>query len=258
MSTALYNLGVRDNTISKEGRRFLDKNGYLNLGPLLTTAEVDAINDKISEILDKEGEGSGDELLESKHILHPKEVGVNRVADLVNKDPLFKKFITSPRVLAAMSHVIKGKIKLSSLNYRASLPGYGMQSLHVDWHESVLADQYKVCNSIWLLDDFNVENGATRLVPGSQLKGKLPQDEMEDPLATHPDEIIIEATAGTVIIFNSHVWHGGTVNYSNKPRRAIHSYFCAHDQPQQLDQSKYIKEESKKWLGKDAVALLDV
>jgi ectoine hydroxylase-related dioxygenase (phytanoyl-CoA dioxygenase family) len=71
---------------------------------------------------------------------------------------------------------------------------------------------------------------------------------MEDPTATHPDEVQLHAPAGTVVIFNSHTWHGGTLNRTDKPRRAMHSYFCRRDQTQQLDQ--------RKWLGPETLARL--
>lgn len=148
--------------------------------------------------------------------------------------------LATNRVLAAVARIVGAELKLSSLNYRAAKPRAGEQKLHVDWHETVAPGDYKVCNSIWLLDDFSEANGATRIVPGTHLNGKLPQDELEDPWAKHPDQVLIEAPAGTVVIFNSHTWHGGTTNTTDLPRRAIHSYFCRRDQPQQIDQQRYI------------------
>lgn len=120
----------------------------------------------------------------------------------------------------------------------------------------VAPDRYTVCNSIWLLDDFSKENGATRIVPGTHRSGRLPQEVLQDPMAPHPDEVIIEAPAGSVFIFNSHAWHGGTTNHSAKYRRAIHSYFCRFDQPQQVDQSRYIRNETLQRLSPAAIRML--
>ena len=180
------------------------------------------------------------------------------MADLVNKGAVFDVFYSHPRVLAAMAEVLGEAFKLSSLNYRAAKPGKGLQKLHVDWHEAVAADDFKVCNSIWLLDDFCEENGATRVVPGTHLTGEMPQDILADPLATHPKEVLIEAPAGSVFIFNSHTWHGGTNNRTEQPRRAIHSYFCRKDQPQQIDQKRYIQPETLERISPMARVILDV
>lgn len=249
-------LGVKDNTLSRDEKTFLDKNGYLNLGRLLSDSQVKEINSKILSLMESEGDNAGSELLDSPYIRHPKEAGADRLADLVNKGEVFDIFYTHPRVLAGIAHVLGPAIKLSSLNYRAAKPGMGLQKLHVDWHEAVAPGNYTVCNSIWLLDDFTRKNGATRIVPGSHLSGVMPQTVLGDPEATHPDEVIIEAPAGSVFIFNSHAWHGGTNNVTETIRRSIHSYFCRSDQPQQVDQSRYIKKETLNRLSPAAVKIL--
>lgn len=251
-------LHVERETLTQSEKAFLDEFGYLNLGKIISDDKLEEINSKILELLEVEGVNAGAELLDSPYIRHPKEVGADRLADLVNKGKVFDIFYTHPRVLAGIAHVLGEEIKLSSLNYRAAKPGLGLQKLHVDWHESVNQEQYTVCNSIWLLDDFSIENGATRIVPGTHKLSELPQDILSDPLAPHPDEVIIEAPAGTVFIFNSHAWHGGTTNRSDKPRRAIHSYFCQADQPQQVDQMRYIKAETLRRLSPAAVQILGI
>ena len=258
MNLALADLGVKASTLTAEEKKFLDQHGYLNLGQLLSPDQLEQIRQRIDQLLQEEGERAGSELMDSPHIRHPKEAGADRLADLVNKGEAFDIFYTHPRVLAAMRHVLGEDFKLSSLNYRAAKPGQGLQKLHADWHEPVEAGDYKVCNSIWLLDDFSRANGATRIVPGSQLGGKLPQDALEDPWAPHPDEIVIEAPAGSVFIFNSHTWHGGTTNQTERYRRAIHSYFCRKDQPQQVDQKRYIRDSTRARLPEAALRILDV
>ncbi|HYI79015.1 MAG TPA: phytanoyl-CoA dioxygenase family protein [Chryseolinea sp.] len=252
----LYKLDVRRDTLTEPEKDFLDRNGYLNLGQLLSAAQVKRVNDKIDDLMNTEGDKAGSELLDSPYIRHPKEAGADRLADLVNKGEVFDIFYTHPRVLAAIAQVLGPSIKLSSLNYRAAKPGMGLQKLHVDWHEAVAPGQYTVCNSIWLLDDFSRKNGATRIVPGTHHSGELPQNVLSDPEAPHSDEVIIEAPAGSVFIFNSHAWHGGTTNHTDKSRRSIHSYFCRSDQPQQVDQSRYIKNETLNRLSPAAIEIL--
>lgn len=176
---------------------------------------------------------------------------------LFNKDPLFAVCYTHPRVLAAIAHVLQGDLKLSSLNARAALPGEGLQALHADWRSGVASGEFQVCNSIWLLDDFTQENGYTRVVPGSHLSGKAPQEVMADPRAAHPDEVQLLAPAGTVVIFNSHTWHGGTLNRTERPRRALHSYFTRRHNPQQLEQRKWLSPATLAGLSEAAKFILD-
>ena len=236
----------------------LNREGFVSLGKLLSKPQLHEINTRIDELLSKEGELAGSELFESPHIRHPKEAGSDRLADLVNKGSVFDIFYTHRRVLSGIEAVLGKGFKLSSLNYRAAKPGHGHQKLHVDFKNAIPNGGYKVCNSLWLLDDFKADNGATRIVPGSHKFKKLPDDVMEDTHLPHPDEILIQAPAGTVVVFNSHVWHGGTVNRTQKQRRSIHSYFCTADQSQQLDQKSFITDETRSRLDVRALEVLDV
>ena len=185
------------------------------------------------------------------------EAGTDRLADLVNKDPVFEICFTQPAVLAAVAHVL-GEFRLSSLNSRAVRPGQGHQPLHADWGGPVPPPGYQVCNSIWLLDDFTSDNGATRVVPGSHRLTVSARDAMPDTSAPHPDEVKLVAPAGTVVVFNSHLWHGGTLNRTGSQRRATHSYFTRRANGQQLDQRKYIRPETLARLRPAARFILDV
>lgn len=240
---ALHELGVRPDTLRPQEKQFLDENGYLPLPEILTPEQVDALTARLVALEAAEGADAGKEVHQ--------EIGTIRLADLVNKDPLFDICWTHPRVLAALAHVLENDLKLSSLNARASLPGHGLQALHMDWgrqsddtQPSNGPPRYFVCNSIWLLSDFTPQNGATRLVPGSQKLMQQPRDVLDDPMAPHPDERLVLGRAGTVVVFNSHTWHGGTLNRSGQPRRALHSYFTRRALPQQLDQRQYLRPET--------------
>ncbi|MEQ7125662.1 phytanoyl-CoA dioxygenase family protein [Actinopolymorpha sp. B11F2] len=249
ITAALRELGVAEDTLSAEEKADLDRNGFLPLYGILTQGEVDKFNARLAELTAAEGAEAGLEV-------HQEE-GTDRLADLVNKDPMFEVCLSHPRVLAAIHHVL-GTFKMFSLNSRAALPGQGLQGLHTDYGEPVQPGDYRVCNSIWLLDDFTAENGATRVVPGSHLGGVLPGQAMADPADDHPDQVQLLAPAGTVVVFNSHLWHGGTLNSSDRPRRAMHSAFCRRDIPQQLDQKAYLRRSTFDRLNSAQHYLLDV
>lgn len=251
-------LQIHSDLLSHAERESLDTLGYVSLGRLLDDARLGAIRERVSELLNEEGEQAGHELFNSERIRHPKEEGADRLANLVNKGAVFDNLYTHPKLLAAVSHVLGTEFKLSSLNYRSAKPGQGLQKLHVDWPNAVQPGDYKVCNSIWLLDDFSAANGATRIVPRTHTCGKMPEEVMEDPLQPHSDEIILEATAGTVVVFNSHLWHGGTVNHTDTSRRAIHSYFCRRDQIQQTPQGEFIQQGTLDRISNEARWLLEV
>ena len=249
IATALRDLGVCPGQLTGTDRTRLDEDGFLPLPGILDAGQLQVIRCRLAELSAAEEQQAGTEV-------HQEE-GTDRLADLVNKDPVFDVCFTHPKVLAATAHVL-GDFTLSSLNARAALPGHGQQRLHADWGVAVEAGNYRVCNSIWLIDDFTQANGPTRVVPGSHRSARLPREVMADPFGPHPAEVKVLGEAGTVVIFNSHLWHGGTRNISGRPRRALHSYFCRRGLKQQLDQRAYVRPETLARLSPAARYILGV
>ncbi|MCL2584552.1 MAG: phytanoyl-CoA dioxygenase family protein [Streptosporangiales bacterium] len=249
MATALAGLGVTADSVDDATRERLDRDGYAPLPGVLSPTRVAAFRSLIAALLAAEGGQAGLEVHQ--------EAGTDRLADLVNKDAAFDVCFTDPRLLACVAHVL-GDFKLSSLNYRAALPGSGLQDLHTEGGPVTSPEAFQVCNSIWLLDDFTPDNGATRVVPGSHLSGKTPRDVLADARDAHPDEVLLRAPAGTVVVFNSHLWHGGTVNRSARPRRAMHSYFTRRGNGQQTDQREHARAGTLARLAPAARFILDV
>lgn len=257
MESALYALGVRENTLESQEIRLLDKNGFVILPEVLTRSQVKSFADRLAELAQMEGEDAGKEVHQ--------EVGTLRLANLINKDPRFDICYTHPSVLAAVKHILGINFKANSLNTRSALPGQGHQAFHMDWGpskpedwEPVLAGLYQNCNTIWMLDDFTAENGATRVVPGSHRFGRTPSDGMPDPRAPHPDEILLIAPAGTVVVFNAHLWHSGTQNKSARPRLSMNMGFVPREQPQQTNQREYLRPETAARLTEPMRVVLDV
>jgi ectoine hydroxylase-related dioxygenase (phytanoyl-CoA dioxygenase family) len=247
--TALRELGVSPQHLSAAQKARLDKDGFLLLPGVLSPGQLQVIRGRLAELSAAEGDQAGTEV--------HREEGTDRLSDLVNKDPVFEVCFTCPQVLAAIAYVL-GDFTLSSLNSRAALPGHGQQRLHADWGQAVEPGNYRVCNSIWLIDEFTEFNGPTRVVPGSHRSAQLPRDVMADPTGPHPAEVKLLGSAGSVVIFNSHLWHGGTQNVTGRPRRALHSYFCRRGLKQQLDQRAYARPETLARLSPAAQYILDV
>jgi ectoine hydroxylase-related dioxygenase (phytanoyl-CoA dioxygenase family) len=251
IGSALTALGASPSLLTEAEQEILDEQGYLPMPGLLGPGQVAALVRRFDELITEEGDQAG---LEAH-----REEGTDRLADLVNKDPLFDLCWNNPRQLAAAAHVLGWQdFKLFSLNGRAALPGQGHQALHVDWASAVAPGDYQIVNSIWLLDDFTPENGATRIVPGSHRWGRLPKDVMHDPGQPHPDEILLLGSAGTAVIFNSHLWHAGTVNRTSQPRRALHAPYVRRDGQQQTIFRNYLRPATYERLSPAQRYLLDV
>jgi len=251
LNRALAAFGVTPFLLSEAEKEMLDERGYLPMPAILDEPAVAALVQRFDELVAEEGERAG---LEAHQ-----ENGTARLANLVDKGPIFDLCWNNPRQLAAVAHVLAWQeFKVFSLNGRAALPSQGHQGLHVDWHSAVAPGAYQICNSIWMLDDFTEDNGATRIVPGSHRWGRLPQDDMKDPRQPHPDEMLVLGTAGTAVIFNSHLWHGGTQNKTGQPRRALHSCYLRRDQKQQTVFRNYLSPATYERLSDAQRYLLEV
>lgn len=251
MATMLAALGVTDETLGAQARVELDQQGFTVFNDLIDADWLAALRAAFEQITADEGEDAGKEVNQMD--------GVRRLADLVNKGEVFDGIYTHPLVLAAARYVIGRPFKLHSLNGHDPLPGHGQQALHPDWGgpRSDLHVNH-VMNSLWILDDFGPENGATRLVPGSHLWPGHPRDQLSDLKAPHPQEIYVTASAGSLLVFNSHAWHGSTTNHSRRTRRVFHCAFIAREHPQQTEQRQYLRPETAARLSPAARYLLDV
>lgn len=224
--------------MTAEQRRELDELGYTLVPGLIGEAWLRELRTSVEALFEEEGENAGHEFKQEPH--------ARRLANLVDKGEVFERVVSHPLLLEMVEHVLGAEFKLSSLNARSTNPfAPEPQPLHTDM--GLLPDSRGpcVCNSVWMLDDFTAENGATRVVPGSHKWGRLPATDMPDPLAPHPAEVLLVAPAGSVAVYNAHLWHGGTANRTDRHRRALHGFFVRRDQPQQQYQKAMLREETQ-------------
>lgn len=224
----------------------LDEQGFLVLPGLIDAPLLDALRRRVDELFEEEGDRAGSEFKQ--------EPGARRLANLVNKGEIFEDVILTSRVLECMAQVLGPRFKLSSLNVRSADPhGNSEQPWHCD--SAAIADDagYWVCNSVWLLDDFTPENGATRMVPGSHRWHTVPPPGSYD---ARPDQELVTGKAGTVVVMNAHMWHGGTSNRTDAPRRAMHVYYTRWDKPQQQHQKRWLSPEVQARLTPEARRIL--
>lgn len=244
-------LGADLDLLSIEQKEELDTNGFILIEDMIDPLWVEKMKIRFDEISKEEGENAAKE--------HHKEKGAPRVANLVNKGTVWEKVWSHPLLLSACRYLMGDEFKVSSLNGREPNPGGGLQPIHGDWKlPRPDFPKVHVVNSLWVLDDVSPANGGPRIIPGTNNRPELPEDVLKDVMAAHPDEIILTAKAGSVLIFNAHTWHGGTNNVNGERRRLLHGYFTARDDPQQQDQQKWLTKETARRLTPAQKWLLDV
>jgi len=235
--------------MTSEERRQLDENGYVVLESAIDRDFLEELRSRVLAVFEEEGERAGHEFRTEEH--------AHRLANLVDKGDVFCRAIALRPLLEYVRHVLGPDIKLSSLNARSADPHTDVgQPLHVDMGAILDERGYWVCNTVWMLDDFTLENGPTRMVPGSHTWKQRPQDMLADPLAPHPDEILLTGKAGTIAVMNAHLWHGGTANRTSRPRLAMHAFYCRRDKPQQQYQKQLLRPEVQAALSPDVREIL--
>ena len=239
--------------IGEQHRRQLDEQGYVLLEGCMGDRLLRELRTRIWELFDEEGDRAGHEFRTEEH--------ARRLANLVDKGEVFREAIVLPEVLAHVRHVLGDAMKLSSLNARSADPRTDVgQPLHVDM--GAVADEkgFWVCNTVWMLDDFTLDNGPTRMIPGSHKWGTRPQDVLADPGAPHPHEVMLTGKAGSIAIMNAHMWHAGTANRTDAPRLAMHAFYCRRDKPQQQYQKQLLRADVQNGLSgelRDILAIDD-
>ena len=272
---ALAELGVTEGDLSAEERNRLDEDGYVVIPDVFTPEEVEQLRHEFDRWEAREAR-----LMPDYNI----EPGSTWLIDLFNKSEVFDLCFRSKPTLFA-SHLLLGEIKVCSLNGRNPPKGAGQQLLHSDVYRFEPND-WRATNTLILLDEVSLENGPTRVIPGSHhwphlnvphdfdlqksVAGadlaseldELSEDEKalipEDPFAPHPQEVYITGRAGTICIINCNIWHGGTRNMSGEKRRLIHFPFVRRDTDPELVQRDHLTPSLRSRTSAAQKYLLDI
>ncbi|MGE5158833.1 MAG: phytanoyl-CoA dioxygenase family protein [Gemmatimonas sp.] len=145
-----------------------------------------------------------------------------RINNLLTYDELFWEVPLHENVLPVVEGVLDRECLLSSFCSLILGPGQEAQPIHEDTQLIPLPRPHIpiTINAIWALSDFTAENGATRIIPGSHKFDHAPEygKDYETMIATMP--------AGSVMLFDSALWHGGGANLSDHRRFAFSCAYC--------------------------------
>jgi ectoine hydroxylase-related dioxygenase (phytanoyl-CoA dioxygenase family) len=211
---AFRRLGITPRTLIPAEKEALDHRGYIILPGLIEGRDLDRLRTVFDLACEEEG-------IPPSGTRHPKT--------LLGRDPAFADLLAHPRLMAAVWHILGRPFRLGAVAGRDPLPGYGPQGLHIDWADLTPPTRPQAATALGLLDPFTEDNGATRLVPGSHRARKAPPKSFADPASRHPDQVLAIAPAGSVLVFNAHLWHGGTGNRSTSHRRAVQCSFAGRE-----------------------------
>ena len=146
-----------------------------------------------------------------------------RVYALLAKAPAIAEMVEHPTVLAYVDRFLQPSYLLWGALAVNLHPGETRQDYHCD-DDAGAPPRPRAAQGIstmWALDDFTEENGATELIPGSHLWGPG-----EAPSADDPRAIRAVMPAGSVLIWQGPIFHRGGANDSDATRLGITLQYC--------------------------------
>ena len=185
------------------------RDGYVILPDLLTPAQLDEIRCAVTPLLDLHGRNGFE-----GH-------STQRIYSVLNKTAACDVIADHPRVLALLDRMFLPNYLLSMLQVINILPGEQAQMLHTDdgFYPLPRPRAPLGAATIWAVDDFTADNGATDVVPGSQLwDDRLPGDDA-------PRQPVV-MKAGSCVFFPGTLWHGGGANRTDRSRLAVTAQYC--------------------------------
>lgn len=148
------------------------------------------------------------------------------IYNLHNKNSVYRKFIDHKIIIKIVKEALSAgsynndeHIILRQSAVRNPKKGFAQQ-LHNDSRISG-SKRPMIIQVIWLLDDFNKFNGATRIVPKSHLKNSFPKTNKK-----YSSEKYLIGKKGSVFLFNAAMWHGSSKKVSNEDRWGMIFSYC--------------------------------
>lgn len=145
------------------------------------------------------------------------------VYNLHNKDISYFNLCDHPKVFPIIKNMLQEgsyqnsqPVNLLGFDARSPSPYTDAQQLHLDSNLPGQAGYPLIMVALFMLDDFTVENGATRIVPGSHLRSDYAENNK-----VYDEELSVEANKGSVLIFNGALWHGGGKKHNDISRWAV-------------------------------------
>jgi ectoine hydroxylase-related dioxygenase (phytanoyl-CoA dioxygenase family) len=162
------------------------------------------------------------------------EMGVLRL--MLAHDDHFFRFLELPEVLAVVDHTVSETAILHLQNGfilppspAGRTPSLFQNRFHMDFPR-VLNGYLASVNLLFAVDDFTRDNGATLVVPGSHQRTVPPLPDYLQAEATP-----VECPAGSVLVFDSTLYHAAGINVSGADRLAVNHQFTRSYIKQQID-----------------------
>ena len=205
--------------------RDYEEHGYVVLEAILNADELAEIREALDRILSSSPTGRNEfEGLQTQ-----------RIYTLVARGKVFERLVEHPAVVALVERQLLPGYLLTASQAIVLAPGETPQPVHTDDSFYVIPRPRPEISvsTMWAIDDFTEENGATEVISGSHRWGddQLIDNYYGDDSLQLPKEYasLIEPVvmpAGSCAVFAGTLLHRGGGNRSRRVRTAISNQYC--------------------------------
>ena len=157
--------------------------------------------------------------------------GVDAETGLIGKDQSLAPYFADERILGVAEAFLGPHVRISFTTAIINNPGNPRGGWHSDWPfnqknaghiPAPYHDAATHLTTIWMLSPFSPETGGTLIVPGSHRADNNPTgDNGIDPMVRYPTEMQATGDSGSVLLFDSRLWHATATNKGDNPRVGV-------------------------------------
>ena len=212
----------------------LKMNGYCVLEGIIPNDKIDEVRESVVTAQAAHHEKAEAALAKTRSRGH--RVGVQGVANMrgvINETQIFAPYLADERIMALTDALFGPYVRISCTDCVINYPGNERGYWHADWPynqtnathiPAPYPDTIMHLSTIWMLTPFGPETGGTYIIPGSHRTDDNPSAAGIagiDPDAPYPTETQVSGFAGSVLLYDSRLWHAVPPNRSDIPRVAI-------------------------------------
>lgn len=143
---------------------------------------------------------------------------------LLAYDEFFLATATNPKVLAILEKLLGDYVTILQQNAIINMPGN--KNYQSSWHRDLsyqhfIASRPLAVSALFCIDDFSEATGGTYMLPASHKVERFPSKEF-----VQKHERVVNAAAGSVLVFDSMLFHRGGLNRSDHPRRGLNHMYA--------------------------------
>jgi len=187
----------------------LDDQGYAVIPSVISKEKAEAARHIVESLLKEEIQD------------HHRDSCAQRIGRIAVKHPIFVELMCHPMIMEIWQTWLGKDMICSTWTSNTYYPGHASIGWHADYPYWALEQPWPGGNftgqTIWMLDDFSEENGATGVVPGSHKLLRPPDasDQWND------EGLVLTGTRGSVAVLHGALGHTGRPNTTDSARSCL-------------------------------------